>query len=95
MMPLIPSVCFMGIQGGKYDFYHEDNFLKESTEFKRVYIYSHNRYILVCFDKKDHSWKKWKIMKRLNSIDLLYQNLKIYKLQQKENISLNHSNCKY
>lgn len=34
-------------------------------------------------------------MKRLNSIDLLYQNLKIYKLQQKENISLNHSNCKY
>lgn len=34
-------------------------------------------------------------MKRLNSIDLLYQNLKIYKLQQKENISLNHFNCKY
>lgn len=34
-------------------------------------------------------------MKRLNSIDLLYQNLEIYKLQQKENISLNHSNYKY
>lgn len=34
-------------------------------------------------------------MKRLNSIDLLYQNLEIYKLQQKENISLNHSNCNY
>lgn len=34
-------------------------------------------------------------MKRLNSIDLLYQNLEIYKLQQKENISLNHSICKY
>lgn len=33
-------------------------------------------------------------MKRLNSIDLLYQNLEIYKLQQKENISLNHSNLK-
>lgn len=34
-------------------------------------------------------------MKRLNSIDLLYQNLEIYKLQQKEIISLNHSNYNY
>lgn len=34
-------------------------------------------------------------MKRLNSTDLLYQNLEIYNLQQKENISLYHSNCKY
>lgn len=33
MMPLIPSVCFMGIQGGKYDFY-----LK--TIFKRIYLIS-------------------------------------------------------